>query len=450
MTDSETKKHSFSSILTLPALVSVTGILGGLGAVVFNWLIELFQRLIYFQSGHLSEIVSSVAWWRIVIGPAIGGAVVGPLVYFFAREAKGLGVPEVIHAVALGGGIIRKRLVLLKAFASAICIGSGGSAGREGPIIQMCSAIGSALGQSVGLSSEQLRVLVGCGAAAGIGATFNAPIAGAIFALEIVLSDITLSTVAPVLLSSVVGTVVSRTILGNYALFQIPPYAWQSWQLPSYVFLGAGGGLVAVAFTISLYRMEDLWSSFKVPEYCKASIGGIVVGCLGLYLPQVMGLGYQTIGKILLGQQVWSLLLILLPLKILATVVTLGSGGSGGILGPSFFMGAALGGLFGFGVNAVFPQFAAPPGAYAVVGMCAVAAGTTLAPLQAIVMVLEMTKAYGMILPLALCCAISTFIAYGIKRHSIYTLKLFRRGIDIDASRKVESVHEVKSKGFME
>ncbi len=187
--------------------------------------------------------------------------------------------------------------------------------------------------------------------------------------------------------------------------------------------------------------MEDLWNSFRIPEYCKASIGGIVVGCLGLYFPQVMGLGDSTIGRVLLGQQVPSLLLILLPLKILATTVTLGSGGSGGILAPSFFMGAVHGSLFGFGVNAVFPEFAAPVGAYAVVGMCAAVAGTTLAPLQALVMVLEMSKDYGMILPLALCCALSTFIAYRIKRQSIYTLKLFRRGIDIEASRKIHAVN---------
>jgi CIC family chloride channel protein len=422
--------------LILPALVVVTGILGGLGAVLFRALIDLFNWLIYFQLGDFGHAVPLASGWRVVLGPAIGGAIVGPLVYFCAREAKGSGVPEVIDAAAFGGGIIRKRIVLIKAFASAVCIGSGGSAGREGPIIHLGRAIGSALGQSLGLSWQQLRVLIGCGAAAGIGATFNAPIAGAIFALEIVLVDIALSTVAPVMFSSVVGTIVFRTIMGSYSPFQIPSYAWKSaLELPSYVALGAGAGLVAVAFTVSVYRMEDLWNSFKIPEYCKASAGGLVVGCLGLYFPQVMGLGYPTIEKILLGQEVWSVLLILLPLKIVATSVTLGSGGSGGILAPSFFMGASLGGIFGFGINALFPQFASSVGAYAVVGMCAVVAGATLAPLQALVMVLEMTGDYKMILPLALCCAVSTFVAYQIKSQSIYTLKLFRRGIDIKAGR---------------
>jgi CIC family chloride channel protein len=443
----EAKGYSRLAGLILPAGVVLTGILGGLSAVLFRVLINVFHRLIYFQSGNFGEIVPFLADWRVILGPAIGGAVVGPLVYFFAKETKGSGVPEVIHAAAFGGGVIRKRIVLVKAIASAVCIGSGGSAGREGPIVQMSSAIGSNLGQILRLPSRDLRVLVGCGAAAGIGATFNAPIAGALFALEIVLADIDLSTAAPVLLSSVLGTVVARTILGDSSLFQVPSYAWQSsLQLPSYVVLGGGAGLVAVAFTISLYRMEDFWNSLKIPEYTKASMGGLVIGCLGLYFPHVMGLGYPTIEKMLLGQEVWSLMLILLPLKILATIVTLGSGGSGGILAPSFFMGAALGGLFGSGVNYFFPDFAAPVGSYALVGMCAVAAGTTLAPMQALVMVLEMTKNYGMILPLALCCAISTFIAYRIKRQSIYTLKLFRRGVDIEASRRAGTLTNAKGK----
>jgi CIC family chloride channel protein len=451
MEDFESKKSFSASSLILPGLVVLTGILGGLGAVLFRWLIDSFQRLIYFQSGDFTEIAPLLADWRIILGPAIGGIAVGFLIHLSAKEAKGSGVPEVIYAAAFGGGVIRKRILLVKALASAICIGSGGSAGREGPIIQMGASIGSVLGQFVGLPPKDLRVLVGCGAAAGIGATFNAPIAGAIFALEIVLIDITLSTVAPVLFSSVLGTAVARAILGDYSLFHIPSYAWQSvWELPAYIALGVAAGLVAVVFTISLYRMEDLWNSFKIPEYLKASVGGLVVGCLGLFCPHVLGLGYLTIEKILLGKEVWSLLLILFPLKILVTTVTLGSGGSGGILAPSFFVGAALGGLCGFGVNAVFPEVAAPVGAYAMVGMCAVVAGTTLAPLQAIVMALEMTKNYEMILPLALCCAISTFIAYRIKRQSIYTLKLFRRGIDIEASRKVWMLNGAKVKNFTE
>ncbi len=429
------ESFSLTSVL-LAALVVLTGILGGLGAVLFRGLIDLARRLIYFQAGDFTAIVPLVPGWRVVIGPAIGGVIVALVVYLWAREARGSGVPEVIDAVARQGSVMQSRTIVAKALASAFCIGSGGSAGREGPVIQIGGAIGSVLGQRFNLSSEELRVLVGCGAAAGIGATFNAPIAGAIFALEIILVDLSLSTVAPVMLASVLGTVVSRAILGNYPLFQVPSYPWYFAELPSYLILGAGAGLVAVSFTLSVHKMEELWNSVPVPGYCTAAVGGLIVGGLGLYVPQIMGLGYPSIERILRGQELGSLILLMLPLKILATSITLGSGGSGGILSPSFFFGAAFGSLFGMGMNAAFPELAAPQGAYALVGMCAVVSGTTLAPMQAVVMVLEMTKEYQLILPLTLCCAVSTFVAYQIKRQSVYTLKLARRGVDIEASRR--------------
>jgi len=185
--------------LTLPALGIVVGLLGGLGAVLFRRLIGFFQLAIYGNAGDLSQIVASLEWWHVIAGPILGGAIVGPLVYFLAPEAKGHGVPEVMNAVALEGGVIRKRVVIVKSLASALCIGSGGSVGREGPIVQIGSAIGSGLGQMLKAPDEQMRVLVGCGAAAGIAATFNAPIAGALFALEIILADFALSTFTPII-----------------------------------------------------------------------------------------------------------------------------------------------------------------------------------------------------------------------------------------------------------
>jgi len=200
------------------------GILGGFGAVGFRLLIETFQSFSYRSASDLLEVVGSISWyWRILI-PAIGGAIVGPLIYFFAREAKGHGVPEVMEAVALRSGLIRKRVVIVKSLASAISIGSGGSVGREGPIVQIGSAIGSAFGQVLRVSSNRMRNLVGCGAAAGIAATFNAPIAGAIFALEVILGEFEIGTFGPIVLSSVMATVVSRAFLGNHPAFDIPKH----------------------------------------------------------------------------------------------------------------------------------------------------------------------------------------------------------------------------------
>ncbi len=436
--------------LVMPVLGMLVGLLGGIGAVIFRHLISFFQWLIYSGAGDLTVLVGDLPWWRVLIGPVIGGALVGPLVYFLAREAKGHGVPEVMNAVAMERGVIRKRVVVIKSLASALCIGSGGSVGREGPIVQIGSALGSSLGQTLKVNDEQMRVLVGCGAAAGIAATFNAPIAGAIFALEIILADFAITTFTPIIMSSVIATVVSRMFLGDFPAFQVPSYAMNSpYELALYVILGLVAGCVAVLFTTALYKTEDLWDAWRFPEYTKAAIGGLIIGCIGLYFPQIMGVGYHAIDMALLGREFWLILLLLVPLKIFATSITIGSGGSGGIFAPSLFMGAMAGGAFGFLADWLFPGFAAQPGAYALVGMGAVVAGTTHAPIQAFIMLFELTQDYLIIAPLMISCVISTFVAQRLKRESIYTLKLLRRGVDIQAGRDVNLLKNLKVKDYM-
>lgn len=434
----------------MPLLGIAVGLLGGLGAVIFRHLISGFQWLIYFDTGDLAHVVPTLQWWHVLLGPAIGGAIVGPMVYFLAREAKGHGVPEVMNAVAMEGGIIRKRVVFIKCLASAMCIGSGGSVGREGPIVQIGSAIGSSLGQILRVTDDEMRVLVGCGAAAGIAATFNAPMAGAIFALEVILADFALSTFTPIILSSVVATVISRSFLGNFPAFQVPKYQLESpVELGFYLVLGLLAGCVAVAFTTILYKSEDTWDALKMPEYVKATVGGLMIGAMGLYFPQVMGVGYAAIDTALLNHELWMMLLLLAPLKILATSITIGSGGSGGIFAPSLFMGAMAGGAFGWGVNALFPEITAQPGAYALVGMGAVVAGTTHAPIQAFLILFELTQDYRIILPLMICCVISTVVARTLKKESIYTLKLLRRGIDIQEGRDVNLLKRLRVGDYM-
>ncbi len=440
----------YTGSLMMPGLGMLVGFLGGLGAVAFRYLIGLFQTLIYGSGSDLTTIVQGLPWWKVVLGPAIGGAFVGPLVYFLAREAKGHGVPEVINAVARQGGVIRKRVVVVKTLASAICIGSGGSVGREGPIVQIGSALGSTLGQILRLSQGEMRVLVACGAAAGIAATFNAPMAGAIFALEIILADFALPTFTPIMLSSVIATVVSRAFLGDYPAFRVPPYQLESpWEIAFYCILGLLAGLVAAGFIVTLYKSEDIWDNWKIPDYMKASLGGIVIGIIALRFPQIMAVGYDSIGKALVNEEVWTILVLLVPLKILATSITIGSGGSGGIFAPSLFIGAMLGGAFGSAVHALFPSVTANPGAYAIVGMGAVVAGTTHAPIQAFLIIFELTQDYWIIPPLMICCVIATFVSRGIKRESIYTLKLLRRGIDIEAGRDVNVLKSMLVQDFM-
>ncbi len=442
------KKNEFAVMI---AMATIVGLLAGYGAVGFRWLIHFFNVLFFgMGSDNSLSLLINLPWYKKLIPPIIGGVLVGPIVYFFAREAKGHGVPEVMEAVALKGGIIRKRVVLIKSLVSAISIGSGGSVGREGPIVQIGAAIGSAFGQLMNVSADRMRTLVGCGAAAGIAATFNAPIAGVMFAMEIILGEFGIATFSPIVVSSVIATAVSRAYLGNYPAFLVPHYSLVSyWEIPFYILLGVVSGLAGVIFTTLLYRTEDMFSSIKIPDYTKAAIGGILVGTIGMFFPHIFGVGYDAIGLALIEKLAWYVLLALIFLKIVATSLTIGSGGSGGIFAPSLFIGAVTGGAFGCAIHALFPNITASSGAYSLVGMGALVSATTHGPLGAIFILFEMTGDYKIILPLMLSCIIGTIVASHIKRESIYTLKLIRRGTDIRAGREVNIMKSIRVKDAM-
>ena len=429
----------------MAVLAVFVGLAGGFGAVGFRYLINLFQSLAYGSDGNLLDLVQSIPWYLRVSVPALGGLVVGPMVYFLAREAKGHGVPEVMESVALKSGLIRKRLVVIKSLASAICIGTGGSVGREGPIVQIGSAIGSTIGQMLKISADRMRTLVGCGAAAGIAATFNAPIAGSMFALEMILGDFGLATFSPIVISSVIATAVSRHFLGDAPAFIVPGYELVSaWEFPIYVTLGLFCALVAVTFTKTLYRMEDIFDGLKFPEYLKAAIGGVILGVISLLFPQILGVGYGAIDLSLSQSYAWWLMLVLVLGKILATSITIGSGGSGGIFAPSLFIGAMAGGFFGTIVHNFLPSVTASPGAYSIVGMGAVVSATTHGPLTALLMLFEMTGDYKIILPLMITCIISNIVGRQFLKESIYTLKLLRRGINLEEGKEVNVLKSIK------
>lgn len=435
-----TNEHGIMAVLAV-----FVGLAGGFGAVGFRYLINFFQLLAYGSDGNLLDLVKSISGYIRVIIPAIGGLVVGPMVYFLAREAKGHGVPEVMESVALKSGLIRKRLVVIKSLASAICIGTGGSVGREGPIVQIGSAIGSTIGQVLKVSADRMRTLVGCGAAAGIAATFNAPIAGSMFALEIILGDFGLATFSPIVISSVIATAVSRHFLGDAPAFIVPAYELVSaWEFPLYVTLGLFCALVAVTFTKTLYRMEDIFDGLKFPEYLKAMLGGVILGVISLLFPQILGVGYGAIDLSLGQAYAWWLMLVLVLGKILATSITIGSGGSGGIFAPSLFIGAMAGGFFGAVVHNLFPSVTASAGAYSIVGMGAVVSATTHGPLTALLMLFEMTGDYKIILPLMITCIISNIVGRQLLKESIYTLKLMRRGINLEEGKEVNVLKSIK------
>ncbi len=428
----------------------VIGLFGGLCAVGFRELIRIGQLAAWFQSGNLVDHIRGLPWWWKLTIPTIGGLCVGVITYYFAREAKGHGVPEVMEAVALHGGRIRPRVVIAKMVASGICIATGGSVGREGPIVQIGSSLGSTIGQWLKINERRLRTLVGCGAAAGIAATFNAPVAGALFAVEIILGDFGVSQFSPIVISSVMATVVSRHFLGDFPAFDVPAYSLISpFELLVYAVLGLITGLVAVAFVKALYGFEDLFDRISLYPPLKTVIGGACIGIIALAFPEVLGVGYETINEALRGGIVLELLFFLIIIKIFAVSITIGSGGSGGIFAPSLFIGAMTGGVIGALVNLLWPGAVASPGAYALVGMGAVVAASTHAPITAILIIFELTNDYKIILPLMISCIIATVLATRVQKASIYTLKLLRRGVDIYKGYSVDVLRGLRVKTVM-
>ncbi|UCH51727.1 MAG: chloride channel protein [Chloroflexota bacterium] len=433
-------------------LATVVGIAAGLGAVAFRWLIEFFHTF-FFEGG--ADVLSFLGQYYVILLPVAGGLIIGPLIYFTrASETRGHGVPEVMEAVAAKGGRIRARVAAIKTLASSICIGSGGSVGREGPIVQIGSTIGSILGQRLNLSQEWIKTLVACGAAGGISATFNAPIAGVFFAHEVILGRILTRHFGFVVITSVIASVIAHAFLGNLQSFSIPAYTLNSyWEIPLYFVLGASCALIGVLFIRALYKTEDIFDAFKIPMYVKPALGGIGIGLIGFYNPFLFGVGYDGVEQALLGQIGLITLIALLLLKILATSLTLGSGGSGGIFAPSLFMGAMFGGAFGDIANRLLPNIAAPSGAYALVGMAAVFSAAARAPITAIIILFEMTRDYAIILPLMLAVVVSTLIAYRLSPENIYTIKLSRRGVSVRSREEVDllekvTVREVMTKDF--
>lgn len=436
----------------LMILAVVIGFLSGLGSVGFKMLIHLFKTGFWAHWGGYSGYVpGDITTLLVPLAPFIGGLLVGPISVLFPAEAEGDGVPEVLEAVVLKGGVLKLRTVFIRAFASAICLGSGGSAGREGPIAQIGSAIGSSFGQLFRMSANNIRTLLGCGAAGGIAATFNAPIAGVLFALEIVLGEWNIATFSPVIMASVIATATERYIEGNIPAFNIPIYKLVNpVEIIFYIILGLLAGLTALLFIQSLnFFKETFENRVKVPAWTKPAIGGLLLGLICLFFPQLFGNGYNPMGQALMGNMALGLMVVLLFLKILATSLTLGSGSSGGLFAPSLYIGAMLGGSFGTLVHYLFPTLTATKGAYALVGMGATFAAAAHAPMTNILILFEITGNYQIILPIMVSCIVSTLVIKHFSPHSIYTIRLHQRGITIEAGKEVNVLQSLKVRDAM-
>ena len=424
----------------------VVGAFAGLGAVGFRWLIfgstwlftghEQFGQQGRVESPHLPFL----GIWFLLVVPVVGGLIYGPLIYRFAREARGHGVPEVMIAVAENGGRIRPQVTIVKALASALCIATGGSVGREGPIVQIGSALASSLGQVVRMSESRLRIIVACGAAGGIAATFNAPITGVFFGFELILREFSIDALFAIILSSVTADVISQAFFGSQPFFSQVPHDLALHNDANYLLvalLGLLAGLIGVGFKAVLYRIEDLadvlWRSR--PEWLRPAVGGVVLGAVLLALPEMYGVGYPVMDKVLAGHEVLWLVAILMVGKMFTSSLTIGIGGSGGVFAPCLFTGAMAGTAFGEIARHAFGAAVGSPALYGIIAMGAVFGAAAQAPLTSIASVVEMTGNFGLTLPVMLGVGIASGLSKRLSYGTIYTTKLLRRGTDIERPR---------------
>jgi len=432
-------------------LAALLGFLAGFASTFFRWMIEFFESIFSVKGFSLAGIPPQTYPFLLPLMPMLGGLFIGLICKYFPNAVKENGVHKVMYAVALNDGKVRKRTIASCAVTSSITIGSGGSAGREGPTVQIGAAVGSTIGQLLHLSTERMRVLVGCGAAAGIAASFNAPLAGVLFALEIILGDFAIHTFSPIIIASVIGTVTGRALEGNEVTFNVPVHELvHPTEIIFYLALGMLCGIVARLFTFMYFYVQQIFEEkFNMPDLYKPAIGGLIVGMVSIFMPQILGNGYDVMEQALTGQMFWGLAFLLVFMKIMCTSITLGSGGMGGVFAPSLFIGAMLGTAFGSSVHFIFPTLSASAETYSVVGMGAVAGAVMQAPLTNILMLFELTNDYTLILPIMATCIAASYTYQRFTKQSIYVQYLLNKGINIRHGREASIMNSIKVQDVM-
>jgi CIC family chloride channel protein len=421
------------------------GLLTGLVIGIYDRALLYFSAFFGLQS---SFSIHELPHYYVVFMPALGGLLVGVISYSLIKRRYG--VEGLIETVAIRGAKLKLKDVFLEVFASIITISSGGALGKEAPGILGGAGTGAFTGKSLKSPEKQLQILLGCGAAGGIAAVFSAPLAGVVFVVEVIYGELETKTFIPIVISSVFATLVSNSIIG-IELLQIPPYSLVSpyRELGLYLIFGLLAGIVATVMIRTLYHTKDIFLKIPIHPILKPALGGLIVGVIGLFYPRVLGMGYNVITDAVNNQFTFNLLIILLLLKILAFSLSLGSGGFGGTIIPSLFVGTMFGGAFGTVANALYPEITADPGAYALVGMGAVFAGTSRAPLTAILILFELTRDYNLILPLMFACVLSNVMSNALYPESIFTEELRRRGIKIREGREVDIMASISVKDAM-
>ena len=449
------KKIFDSSMFQMNILAAITGACTAILTWIFISTSEWIQGLFYGDSLVQNSFIGSDREWLIIFVPALGGLIAGLIIEYWSKEAKGAGVPIVMEAVAFNEARLSARKGIAKGVASAVCIGTGMSLGRVGPMVVISSTVGSEIGQRTGKTVDETRTIVGCGAASAITTAFNAPLGGVLFAIELILAELRTKSFIPIVVAAVIATTVGRSLTGDVAAFDsIPSYKLGSpVEYPFYIILGLITGFAASIFIKLLSLVEvNIEKIDIIPVPMRTCLGGLFVGIIALSFPHILGNGFDvtsdlisldsengelikgdSFDKIDIESSISGLIIFIISimaLKIIATSVSIGSGGSGGIFTPSLFIGAAIGA--GMGLVLYDMDIIGHPGAFALVGMAAFVASTTRATLTAIVLLFEMTASYEIILPLMLSCVVADAVCYVFSENSIYTSKLARRGINID------------------
>jgi H+/Cl- antiporter ClcA len=441
-------------MLLVSLLSAAIGLVAGIIAFALYKLIGLFTNLFFFHrwSADFSSAQHNHLGWMVIVTPVIGGLIVGFMAKYGTSKIKGHGIPEAMEAVLFNRSRIAPRVAILKPISAAIAIGTGGPFGAEGPIIQTGGAIGSLVGQAFHTTAVERKVLLACGAAAGMSATFNTPIAGVILAIELLLFEFKSRSFIPLVIASTLATAVHMQLLGAGPMFQVHPMDFAIPRgLPFYLLLGLLCGLAAVAFSKLLYWVEDQFDKLPIDELWWPAIGALGLGIIGFFVPRVLGVGYDTIGDILNGSLAWKLLLVVMLAKAVALAVSLGSGTSGGLLAPCFMWSAAMGGIFAIASNQLVPSAHLSPGAFALVAMGAVFAAASRATFTFIIFAFEITRDYNSVLPLMLVSVIADGIAMlFMPNSSIMTEKLARRGLHVHQDYEADVLSQARVAETME
>ncbi len=447
------KRLSISENYFFIFLAVIIGLLSGLGNMGLRKCIELCHEYI-FMTGHEFLHIGDGGFHRFLLPllPMIGGALIVPLEMMFPGQASGYGLPNFLKTINLGSGVLKKRGVLVKMIAPAITIGTGGSAGQEGPIAVIGGTLGYIVGQLFSFGAKRIKLLIACGVAGGIAATFNAPITGVFFALEIILmGEMDLAVFAPIVISSATAVVFTRLVYSKAAFFSVPAFTLSSnWELLVYVVMGSIIGILAVLFIRFFYWVQDFFRDLSVPFWLKPIMGGFLIGVIGLVFPQVMGDVYPYMGEVLRQPTVWYVVLPLVFMKMLATSITMGSGGAGGLFAPILFMGTMIGETCGGLSHLLLPGVVSNYDGYAIVAMGAFLSAVTHAPMTSIFLAYELTGAYQIILPAMFATVIGTLIARSLEQEGIDTYGLAREGIHLEGGREVNVLRSIRVGEIME